>query len=91
VAHVLAGDAVGSVCLASEGHAREAERLADLFALADTVPGWWIARVARRPFTWAAVRGEIARCAAELAPAWPPDRVDDRADLRLRLFRQCGI
>lgn len=91
VAHVLAGHAAGAVCLAAEGYARDAERLADLFALADAVPGWWISRAARARCSWRAVVAEIARCAAEFAPGWPPDRVRDRAELRLRLFRQTGI
>ena len=91
VAHVLAGDASGVVCLAHEGHEETRERLADLFALADAVPGRWIAGVADRLCSWHATHGEIARCIAELAPTWPPDRLHDRAALRLHLFRECGI
>ena len=91
VAHVLAKDASGTVCLAGEGHGRQSERLADLFALADTVPGWLVSRMARECRAWDAVFDEVARCVAELAPAWPADRVRDRAELRLRLFRQTGI
>ncbi|MFL5384705.1 MAG: hypothetical protein ACJ8J0_20115 [Longimicrobiaceae bacterium] len=91
VAHVLAEDADGAVCLADEGYGRHPERVADLFALADTVPGWWISRVVRERCSWGAVRGEIARAVAGLVPAWPADRLRDRAELRLRLFRQAGI
>jgi len=91
VAHVLAGDAAGEVCLAAEGHERESERLADLFALADAVPGAWISGVVAEGCSWDAVRGGIARCIEELAPAWPADRLHDRAGLRLRLFRETGI
>jgi hypothetical protein len=91
VAHVLAGDGSGAVCLAREGYERPAERLADLFALADAVPGRWISRVVGARRSWNAARGEIARCIADLAPAWPVDRLHDRADLRLRLFRENGI
>jgi hypothetical protein len=91
VAHVLAGNPSGAVCLAAAGYERHAERLADLFALADAVPGRLILEVVGVRCSWGAVRGEIARCIAELAPAWPADRLQDRAGLRLRLFRECGI
>jgi hypothetical protein len=91
VAHVLAGDGAGAVCLSGDGQQRRPERVADLFALADAVPGWWIARVVRASGSWRAVHGEVARCVAELAPAWPPERVHDRAELRLRLFRDHEI
>ncbi|HEX6750157.1 MAG TPA: hypothetical protein VF092_22885 [Longimicrobium sp.] len=90
-AHVLAEDSSGAVCLADEGYVRHPERLADLFALADAVPGWWISRVMRRTCSWGHVHEEIAACCEELAPAWPAERVHDRARLRLRLFRQTGI
>ncbi|HEX9939129.1 MAG TPA: hypothetical protein VGB15_18445 [Longimicrobium sp.] len=91
VAHVLAGDASGAVCLAAEGYHRHPERLADLFALADAVPGWWISGVARGHGAWRDVRRGIAERIARLAPAWPPDRVHDRAELRMRLFCDGGI
>jgi hypothetical protein len=92
VAHVLAGDAGGSVCLVDGDCDRPAERLADLFALADAVPGWWIARTLRRfGGSWRALEDETRRCVAELATLWPAARVRDRAELRLRLFREAGI
>ena len=91
VAHVLAGDADGSVCLADEGYGRPGERLADLFALADAVPGWWISRALRQLGSWRAVHDAVARCVAGLATVWPPERTADRAALRLRLFRETGI
>ncbi|HEX8906019.1 MAG TPA: hypothetical protein VF771_14320 [Longimicrobiaceae bacterium] len=91
VAHVLAGHAHGSVCLPHEGYARPSERLADLFALADAVPGWWISRVVRERCSRGAVQAAIARCVAELVPAWPAERVEDRVMLRLRLLRETGI
>jgi len=91
VAHVLAGEVDGSVCLAGEGFARHSERVADLFALADAVPGWWIAGLVRRQPSWPDARDVIALHVAELAPAWPPERVLDRATLRLRMFCDGGI
>ena len=91
VAHVLAGDVDGAVCLADEGYMAHPERVADLFALADLVPGWWIAGVRRGGTPWAEVRREVALAVAEYAEAWPADRRDDRAALRLALFRTHGI
>jgi hypothetical protein len=91
VAHVLAGEAEGSVCSADADYARPEERLADLFALADAVPGWWIARtLSRFGGSLPALHDETVRCVAELATLWPAERVRDRAELRLALFRDTG-
>jgi hypothetical protein len=61
------------------------ERRADLFALADMVPDWWLEEVATKG------EGELEVWAAEwirmLIPSWPGQRVQDRARLRVRLFR----
>ncbi|HEU4456406.1 MAG TPA: hypothetical protein VFR81_25285 [Longimicrobium sp.] len=91
VAHVLAGDVEGAVYLAHEGYADHAERVADLFALADLVPGWWIAGLRRGGAPWREVRGEVADAIAAYAEAWPPERLRDRAALRIRLFHERGI
>lgn len=91
LAHVLAGDAERAVFLADEGFMSAAERTADLFALADLVPGWWIAEVRRGRAPWRKVRAEIAMAVAEYAADWPPQRFADRAELRLRLYRDVGI
>ncbi|HEX2201863.1 MAG TPA: hypothetical protein VHG91_01125 [Longimicrobium sp.] len=91
LAHVLAGEAERAVFLADEGFMAAPERVADLFALADLVPGWWIADVRRGRTPWAKVRAEIALAVAEYAAEWPPRRFADRAVLRLRLFREAGI
>jgi hypothetical protein len=89
--HVLAGDTEGAVFLADEGYMAAPERAADLFALADLVPGWWIADVRRGRTPWRAVRAEIAAAVAEYAEGWPDERRVDRAALRLRLFREHGV
>lgn len=89
--HVLAGDAEG-VFLLEGGCMSVAERAADLFALADLVPAWWISWVrgitAREGGT---VPGEVAQLVAEFAHGWPAERILDRAALRLRLFDERGI
>lgn len=89
--HVLAGDTDGAVFLADEGYMAPTERTADLFALADLVPGWWIGDVRRGRTPWRTVRAEIALAVAEYAEGWPDERRTDRAALRLRLFREHGV
>jgi hypothetical protein len=90
--HVLAGEAEGPVFLLEGGCMSASERIADLFALADLVPGWWIA--------WArglaareggSVPGEVAQLVAEFAQAWPAERIVDRTTLRLCLFDAHGV
>ena len=89
--HVLNGDVDGAVFLADEGYMSGAERAADLFALADLVPGWWIAEVRRGRTPWREVKRQIATAVATYAEAWPAQRFGDRAELRLALFREHGI
>jgi hypothetical protein len=86
VAHVLAADTRGSVCLAADGFHDTHERVADLFALADAIPGWWIAKAGHGHESMHQVRDIVARQIAEIARSWPFERVLDRATLRLRLF-----
>lgn len=91
LAHVLAGDVDGPVFLADEGYMSAAERAADLFALADLVPGWWIGEVRRGRTPWREVRRQIAMAVATYAEAWPAQRFGDRAELRLALYRDHDI
>jgi hypothetical protein len=91
VAHVLAGDVEGAVFLADDGYMAVPERIADLFALADLVPGWWIADVRKGQTPWRRVKAEIALAVAEYAECWPAERLVDRVELRLKLFRERGI
>jgi hypothetical protein len=89
--HVLNGDVDGAVFLADEGYMSGAERAADLFALADLVPGWWIAEVRRGRTPWREVKRQIAMAVATYAEAWPAQRFGDRAELRLAFYREYGI
>ena len=89
--HVLNGDVDGPVFLADEGYMSGAERAADLFALADLVPGWWIAEVRRGRTPWREVKRQIAMAVATYAEAWPAQRFGDRAELRLAFYREYGI
>jgi hypothetical protein len=89
--HVLAGDVDGAVYLANEGYMSPAERVADLFALADLVPAWWIGQARRGRTPWREVKRQIALAVAEYAESWPAQRFGDRAELRLRLYREHGV
>ena len=91
VAHVLAGDVEGAVFLDDNGYMAMPERIADLFTLADLVPGWWITDVRKGQTPWWRVRAEIACAIGEYAESWIPERLEDRAKLRLGLFRDLGV
>jgi len=91
LAHVLAGDVDEPVFLANEGYMAAEERVADLFALADLVPAWWIGEIRRGGTPWREVKRQIALAVAEYAETWPPQRFGDRAELRLRLYREHGV
>lgn len=88
IGHVLRGDVDEATYLLDQdlGYMSESERAADLFALADVIPGWWIETLDGE--VEAEIRGAIV---ANYAADWPEDRVEDRARLRLRLYRECGI
>lgn len=89
--HVLAGDVDGAVFLADTGYMAASERVADLFALADLVPGWWLKWIRESGATAAEVRSDVVQAVAEYAEDWPLRRLRDRAALRLRLYRAAGI
>lgn len=92
LAHVLAGEVDEPTFLSDDSYMSHSERVADLFALADLIPGWLLRFMWRDYRSWrevlAGVRGAImTECAAD----WPRDRLEDRARLRLRLYREYGI
>lgn len=90
--HVLAGDVDEPTFLSEEGYMCYSERVADLFALADLIPGWGIRYMRKHRTTWRDVLSEIrSAILTQFASSWPDDRVQDRAILRVRLFRECGI
>lgn len=91
VAHVLAGDVEGAVFLEDRGYMALPERVADLFALADLVPGWWIADVRKGQTPWRRVHAEVAYAIGEYAESWTEERLEDRARLRLGLFRERAV
>ena len=92
LAHVIAGDADEPVAMVDRGYLTYAERYADLFALADLIPGRLIETLRRARLSWRDIRAEIeAEIRERWGPDWPWARVDDRAFLRLRLYREHRI
>lgn len=92
LAHVLAGDVEEPVRMVDRGYLTYAERLADLFALADLVPTSYLRSLRSIPLRWNEIRQDLAQMIREQWGAgWPEARIDDRTALRLRLFRECDI
>jgi len=91
IAHVAAGHVTSISFLRSleernDYMARE-ERVADLFALADVVP-WYVFDEHRQArTTWGALRQLVCKVIRRHTIDWPEERVQDRADLRLALYR----
>lgn len=92
IAHVLAGDAEEAPVFLTDCHdMANPERVADLFALADLVPAWWVEECRRMQTPWREVRGEIMLAITEYATSWTEERIEDRAGLRLELYLRWGI
>lgn len=90
LAHVLARE-TEFVFMADADYMGPAERTADLFALADVVPGWWIRQVRGVVRSWKRTRDEVRIAIAGYADGWPPDRLDDRAQLRVSLYKEATL
>ncbi len=91
LAHVLRGEATEPTYLTSADELSHAERVADLFAIADLTPTPWMKwmRQGRRP--WKHLVLEVAQGYRELTDGWSERRLWDRAQLRVRLYREHGI
>lgn len=81
--HVLAGDVEDAVFLTDDGVMSPRECAADL------VPGWRLEWVGENTASPGEMEAEVAQAVAELAEAWPAERMGDRA--RLRLYEERGI
>jgi hypothetical protein len=91
--HVLAEE-VTAEAMYLTGDASEmdwAERTADLFALADLVPGHFIRLARRRARRFAPLLEEVREAVAEYAGGWSEGRLNDRAYLRMRLWLDHGV
>jgi hypothetical protein len=90
--HVAAGHVGATTLLTARADSAEpAERVADLFALADLVPFWELADLRRARASWATLRSHVARSIAHYTVGWPPDRISDRATTRVALYRARGV
>lgn len=91
LAHVLAGEVSDALFLTADDTMSLSERRADLYAVADLVPGWAIQQLrgTRRP--WTHVRLEVQQAFRELTVGWSEERLRDRAGLRVMLWRGSGI
>lgn len=89
LSHVTCGES--GVFMSDDDFMTPHERRADLVALADLVPGWWIRMVRRSRTPWRSVLREIESAILSWGEGWPQERLRDRAQLRLELYRTAGI
>lgn len=91
IGHVAAGHVDTPRFLTADGDwMAPDERVADLFALADLVPFHHVGAL-KRGNSWKVVRAEIAALVRMHTLAWPAERVDDRAAMRVALYRELGL
>ena len=91
IAHVLAGEVSEALFLTADDTMSLSERRADLYAVADLVPGWAIQQMRGKRRPWAHVRLEVLQSFRELTVGWSEERLRDRAGLRVELWRELGI
>jgi hypothetical protein len=91
--HIVAGHVTHPVYLSLDRNdfmAHE-ERVADLFALADLVPAAMIEDLRSARTGWQAIDHAIRRSIVFHTLNWPTERVADRAELRITLYREAGL
>lgn len=89
--HVAAGHVTTPRFLTADGDwMTPAERVADLFALADLVPFHHLAAL-KRGNSWRVVRDEVAALVRMHTLDWPGERVRDRTVMRVALYRALGL
>ena len=93
LSHVLNEDVEEPARMVDRGYLTQGERLADLFGLADLIPRMLIEVLKKRMrLTWGQVTEEVAdEIRQRWGRAWPEARVDDRAKLRVRLYREHAV
>lgn len=89
--HALAGDCDGVSMLSDAGYMALEERAADLFALMDLLPTYYIEALHRETAHEEIALLDIEEAIHSWVEDWPLDRLDDRARLRLRMFGLTGI
>ena len=89
--HVAAGHVTTPRFLTADGDwMTPDERVADLFALADLVPFHHVSAL-KRGNSWKVVRAEVSALVRIHTLDWPAERVDDRAAMRVALYRELGL
>jgi hypothetical protein len=90
--HVTAGHVAEITLLStSRDWFTHEERVADLFALADLIPFWLLEQLRRGQTGWRPMRKLIERVVGEHTVGWSDGRCDDRALLRIAMYRTEGI
>lgn len=90
--HVMAGHVAEITFLStSRSWLTHEERVADLFALADVIPFWLIEDLKRGMTGWRPLRKWIHKTVGHHTVGWTDGRLDDRATLRIGLYRNEGI
>lgn len=60
-------------------------------ALADLIPGQFLSMLRQGRTPWRNVLAEVEDAIRSYVAGWPEERVEDRAGLRLRLYREQSI
>lgn len=90
--HVVAGHVSELSLLSTVGDwTTHEERVADTFAMADLFPFWMLDDLRKARSSWGALRQALCRSFRMHTADWPEERVVDRADLRLALYRVRGL
>lgn len=89
--HVFSDELREITYMSDSDYMSSSERVADLVAFADLVPGWWIQMLRQTGDIWRDVFAETKRYIADYAEGRSSHWIDDRAGLRIRLFRDYGI
>jgi hypothetical protein len=90
--HVVCGHVTEPTYMSErDDHMQHRERVADLFALADLFPAHMIESLRTSRTPWRAVRHAAVRSIRHHTINWPESRVEDRAGLRLALYRGQGL
>jgi hypothetical protein len=91
LAHVLSGEVSDTLFLSAADTLSFSERRADLFAVADLAPAWFMAQLRGRRRPWRQIRLEVVQAFRALTDGWSEERLRDRARLRVELYRRHAL
>lgn len=89
--HILADEVQYALFLTAQDTMSFSERRADLFAVADLTPTKWMDWMRGRGRPWKHLTLEVKQAFRELTEGWSEQRLNDRAKLRVELYRKRGI